>query len=193
MKENEDMEKSAEAFRTISETAEIVDVPQHVLRFWETRFSQVRPMKRGGGRRLYRPNDIDLLLGLKRLLYQEGYTIKGVQKLLKENGVAFVNAVGSGDLLAAEEIANKKKKPQPSSIPTQNELFPEDILPESKKQNHKSGARKLFGFLKNDEEKETVKATKKSPTLVGNNAALLQEVLFELIECKRVLDRSRQT
>lgn len=78
--------KSAEAFRTISEVASELDVPQHVLRFWETKFSQVRPMKRGGGRRYYRPEDVDLLRSIRALLYDDGYTIKGVQKLLREGG-----------------------------------------------------------------------------------------------------------
>jgi DNA-binding transcriptional MerR regulator len=78
------IEKSAQAFRTISEVAAELDVPQHVLRFWESKFSQVRPLKRGGGRRYYRPEDIDLLRRIRTLLYEDGYTIKGVQRLLKE-------------------------------------------------------------------------------------------------------------
>lgn len=80
--------KSASAFRTISEVAEELDVQQHVLRFWETKFSQVRPLKRGGGRRYYRPEDVALLKKIHNLLYTEGYTIKGVQKLLREVGKA---------------------------------------------------------------------------------------------------------
>ena len=88
------MEKSIDAFRTISEAAEELDVPQHVLRFWETRFSQIRPMKRGGGRRYYRPEDMDLLRTIRSLLYGEGYTIRGVQRLLKERGVRAVMAMG---------------------------------------------------------------------------------------------------
>src|ERR1700750_3283371 len=78
------IEKSAQAFRTISEVAPELDVPQHVLRFWESKFSQVRPLKRGGGRRYYRPEDVDLLRRIRSLLYEDGYTIKGVQRLLKE-------------------------------------------------------------------------------------------------------------
>ncbi len=80
--------KSKDAFRTISEVADKLDVQQHVLRFWETKFSQVRPLKRGGGRRYYRPEDVALLTRIHHLLYTEGYTIKGVQKLLKEQGKA---------------------------------------------------------------------------------------------------------
>ena len=80
------VEKSAQAFRTISEVASELDVPQHVLRFWESKFSQVRPLKRGGGRRYYRPEDINLLNSIKDLLYNQGFTIRGVQKLLREGG-----------------------------------------------------------------------------------------------------------
>jgi DNA-binding transcriptional MerR regulator len=82
--------KSPDAFRTISEAADALDLPQHVLRFWETRFSQIKPMKRSGGRRYYRPTDIALLQGIRHLLYDEGYTIKGVQRILREQGAAHV-------------------------------------------------------------------------------------------------------
>ena len=86
--------KSADAFRTISEVSEEVGVPQHVLRFWETKFSQIKPLKRGGGRRYYRPEDIELLNRIRAWLYDDGYTIKGVQKLLREGGAAAVSAPG---------------------------------------------------------------------------------------------------
>lgn len=79
--------KSAEAFRTIGEVSETLDVPQHVLRFWETKFAQIRPLKRGGRRRYYRPADVAMLRGLRELLYVDGYTIRGVRKLLRERGV----------------------------------------------------------------------------------------------------------
>jgi DNA-binding transcriptional MerR regulator len=103
--------KAPDAFRTISEVAEELELPQHVLRFWETRFGQIRPMKRGGGRRYYRPEDVDLLRGIRILLYAEGFTIRGVQRLLKENGVPFVAGVGQtgsvsrGVASAPEELA----------------------------------------------------------------------------------------
>jgi DNA-binding transcriptional MerR regulator len=80
------MDKSPDAFRTISEVAQGLDLPQHVLRFWESRFPQIKPLKRGGGRRYYRPDDVELLRAIKHLLYDEGYTIKGVQRLFKEQG-----------------------------------------------------------------------------------------------------------
>jgi DNA-binding transcriptional MerR regulator len=86
--------KSPEAFRTISEVAEMLDVPQHVLRFWESRFAHIKPIKRAGGRRFYRPEDVDLLRGIRALLYHEGYTIKGVQKVLREKGVRYAAEVG---------------------------------------------------------------------------------------------------
>ncbi len=88
------VEKGPDAFRTISEVAAELDLPQHVLRFWETRFAQIKPLKRGGGRRYYRPDDIDLLRGIRHLLYGDGYTIRGVQQILREQGVRHVQAIG---------------------------------------------------------------------------------------------------
>ena len=87
------MNKAPDAFRTISEVADDLDVPQHVLRFWESRFSQIKPMKRGGGRRYYRPDDVDLLRGIRHLLYGEGYTIRGVQRILREQGLRYVQSI----------------------------------------------------------------------------------------------------
>ncbi|MDR7038145.1 MULTISPECIES: MerR family transcriptional regulator [Methylobacterium] len=93
-------EKAPDAFRTIKEVSEDLDVPQHVLRFWETRFAQIRPVKRAGGRRYYRPTDVDLLRGVRQLLHGQGYTIRGAQRVLRENGVRFVQAVGRGEAAA---------------------------------------------------------------------------------------------
>jgi len=98
--------KAPEAFRTISEVANELDVPKHVLRFWETKFAQVKPMKRGGNRRYYRPEDVDLLRGIRKLLHDEGYTIRGLQKVLRDNGVNYVKnywrAAGASDAPAAK-------------------------------------------------------------------------------------------
>ena len=91
------MDKSAEAFRTISEVADEIGIAKHVLRFWEVKFGHIRPMKRGGGRRYYRPEDMELLKGIRHLLYREGYTIKGVQKILREQGLEVVKALGRGE------------------------------------------------------------------------------------------------
>ena len=109
------MDKSPDAFRTISEVAEGLDLPQHVLRFWESRFPQIKPLKRGGGRRYYRPDDVELLRAIKHLLYDEGYTIKGVQRLFKEQGVRAVAAKSveteEGAAQTAEPIAPAPEPP----------------------------------------------------------------------------------
>lgn len=114
------MQKAPDAFRTISEVAEELNLPPHVLRFWETRFSQIKPMKRGGGRRYYRPDDISLLRGIQHLLYGEGYTIKGVQRILKEQGVNFITdgVEGAGAVTispAAPVEAAPKTDPAPAA------------------------------------------------------------------------------
>src|SRR6516164_10079437 len=106
------MEKSADAFRTISEAAAELGLPQHVLRFWETRFPQIKPLKRAGGRRYYRPRDIELLRLIKHLLYGEGYTIKGVQRVLKEQDAGVLAAVGK---TAAGPSSGVPLPPQPVS------------------------------------------------------------------------------
>ena len=88
------IEKSPEAFRTISEASEILSLPSHVLRFWESKFIQIKPLKRAGGRRFYRPNDILFILGIKKLLHIDGLTIIGVKRLIKENGINFIISIG---------------------------------------------------------------------------------------------------
>ena len=100
--------KSAAAFRTISEVSAQLDLPQHVLRFWETKFPLVKPLKRGGGRRYYRPEDVDLLRRIRDLLYSDGYTIRGVQKLLRQNGAKEEAADGPGDALGPRHRAALK-------------------------------------------------------------------------------------
>lgn len=116
------MEKGPDAFRTISEVAEDLDLPQHVLRFWETRFPQIRPLKRGGGRRYYRPDDVELLRGIRHLLYSEGYTIRGVQRILKDEGPRYVQAIwrdveaeefGAAEFDEAERPAGRRPAREP--------------------------------------------------------------------------------
>lgn len=110
------VKKAQGAFRTISEVADKLNVQQHVLRFWETKFSQVRPLKRGGGRRYYRPEDVSLLQRIHHLLYTEGYTIKGVQKLLKGQGKAQIIAEANNQN-AAPAVAASPKVPAPEVTP----------------------------------------------------------------------------
>jgi DNA-binding transcriptional MerR regulator len=120
-------QKSPEAFRTISEVAAELDVPQHVLRFWETKFAPVRPLKRGGGRRYYRPDDLDLLRGIRSLLYGDGLTIKGVQKILREQGPRYVMELGRGEatLITPARFMPSAQEPAVSNI----HQFPREIEP----------------------------------------------------------------
>lgn len=189
------MDKSPDAFRTISEVGEDLDLPQHVLRFWETRFIQIKPLKRGGGRRYYRPADVELLKGIRTLLYDQGYTIKGVQRLIKDNGNQFVIALGSGDVEAAEEIAQQRhvqqvaeqvqahaaKKPAtPAFDPDDDDLVGAPKF---------SAARRFFGLGGKGEDGGPIGSDQEA--LAKDNRALLQEVLFDLLECKRLLDQIR--
>ncbi|WP_062229188.1 MerR family transcriptional regulator [Aureimonas frigidaquae] len=166
------VDKSADAFRTISEVAEDLDLPQHVLRFWETRFPQIKPMKRGGGRRYYRPDDIDLLKGIRYLLYVKGYTIKGVQKILKESGNRFVIAIGAGDTQGLDAMAT----PQMGHVP-------EAPLPPAEPADRQKGA--LSNLLRRD------RAGAGASALPPDAAARLNQVLLELLELKRLLDQVR--
>lgn len=120
------MDKAPDAFRTISEVADDLDVPQHVLRFWETRFSQIKPMKRSGGRRYYRPDDVDLLKGIRHLLYGEGYTIRGVQRILKEQGVRSVQGLASGQPMDAAAAASSHTEADEHELEAEAEAFVEE-------------------------------------------------------------------
>lgn len=177
------MEKSPDAFRTISEVADELDLPQHVLRFWETRFQQIKPMKRGGGRRYYRPEDVDLLKGIRHLLYDHGYTIKGVQKLLKANGNKFVAAIASGDLATIEALAAASHE-EPTAPKAGN--FEEDQIVGRAKA---PASRRFFNFSGANEDAPEISLGKGSVN--KEDRALLQEALYDLLECKRLLDQVR--
>lgn len=157
------MDKAPDAFRTISEVADDLKVPQHVLRFWESRFTQIKPMKRAGGRRYYRPDDVDLLRGIHHLLYGEGYTIRGVQRILKEQGVKFVEAVWQ------EGAAQPRHGPHDDA-----EAGDVADLPDT---DDETSARPAA----------TASAGARAADLSRDDLRKLQAALFELNECKRLL------
>ncbi|WP_305985233.1 MerR family transcriptional regulator [Roseibium sp. MMSF_3544] len=190
-------DKSPDAFRTISEVADDLDLPQHVLRFWETRFSQIKPLKRGGGRRYYRPDDVELLKGIRHLLYGEGYTIKGVQRILKEQGQRFVMQIWREDAspLQPTVIQNEEAPANAaaSSQVVQDEALPNGVLGE---QDHdeggslpQSGGLNILNRLRG--EKPTPGASAVQPAVSKEDIRRLQATLFELLECKRTLDQAR--
>jgi DNA-binding transcriptional MerR regulator len=117
------LDKAPDAFRTISEVAEEINVPQHVLRFWESRFAQIKPLKRGGGRRYYRPEDIDLLRGVRHLLYGEGYTKRGVQRILREEGLAFVQSVWRAGTQPPPAADEGDEEPESSAVSREEPRF----------------------------------------------------------------------
>jgi len=158
--------KSADAFRTISEVADDLDIPQHVLRFWETRFSQIKPLKRGGGRRYYRPDDVALLKGIRRLLYGEGYTIKGLQRILKEQGPRHVQAIGRGGPVGP---------PTGEGAPAPSAALPESFAPAPP------------GYAGESLSREDALPTRPQPPEGLDDLTLLSAVLAELGECRRLL------
>lgn len=192
------MDKAPDAFRTISEVAQDLDIPQHVLRFWETRFAQIKPMKRSGGRRYYRPDDVDLLKGIRRLLYGEGYTIRGVQRILKEHGVKSVQnladsaaAVSFGALeeaIGQSLIEDDDNAPAPPGTEADDEEYEgsdEDGID--------------FRFVETEED---ILATFRGASPPGRNSDAgaidrerldrerLEGVLRDLIDCRQLLDRA---
>ncbi len=174
------MEKAPDAFRTISEVADEIDVPQHVLRFWESRFPQIHPMKRGGGRRYYRPDDVDLLRGIRHLLYGEGYTIRGVQRILREQGAAFVQDVRRADAEA----------PPPQS---EEDRIGQELGKQSNEQRLEPN---LFGLSNQRREPSLESASPVEPPARRlaemENRRKLQAVLDELVACRRIIDAALQ-
>ena len=170
------MDKSPDAFRTISEVADELDVPQHVLRFWESRFPQIRPMKRAGGRRYYRPDDVDLLRGIRHLLYGEGYTIRGVQRILRDQGPKFVQAVWQPGAT------------QPPIAPHDEPADDVGRLPPDE------AAKTLFGLLQAPPATEPETAERapspSAPRLTHDHVRRLQSALHELRECRELIDKA---
>ncbi len=191
---SEPLDKAPDAFRTISEVAQDLDIPQHVLRFWETRFAQIKPMKRSGGRRYYRPDDVDLLKGIRRLLYGEGYTIRGVQRILKEHGIKSVQSLADGTAAvsfgAIEEAIGQS---------LMEDDFSEAAAPaeaeEDEEEYEASGEDGIdFRFVETEED---ILATFRGDGAARGTAGAhtidrerLQGVLKELINCRQLLDRA---
>jgi DNA-binding transcriptional MerR regulator len=170
--------KSPDAFRTISEVAEDLDIPQHVLRFWETRFSQIKPLKRGGGRRYYRPDDVALLKGIRRLLYGEGYTIKGLQRILKEQGPRHVQAIGRGGEIGAMPgaAAPRPVPAAPLAVPPTEAATAAPTRPAVAGEPG-FAAKALLSTLPRAPQ----------PSVGTDDLAFLKATLFELTECRRLL------
>ena len=120
--------KSPEAFRTISEVSKDLALPQHVLRFWETKFAQIKPIKRGGGRRYYRPEDVKLLKGIKSLLYNDGYTIRGVQKVIRENGTKKILLNELQNISFTDEENNNKENENKMSLHSLRETIRKKLM-----------------------------------------------------------------
>ena len=160
--------KGPDAFRTISEVAEVLDLPQHVLRFWETRFRQIKPMKRGGGRRYYRPEDVALLRGIRYLLYGEGYTIRGVQRILKEQGIQYVTGAFENQSASPEDGQSAPGSAEMAPVEAAPVNEPAEVIPQLASTNSSGGER-----------------------LAGEDLNRLQSTLAELAELKRLLDQAR--
>jgi len=172
------LDKAPDAFRTISEVAEEINVPQHVLRFWESRFSQIRPLKRGGGRRYYRPLDVDLLRGVRHLLYGEGYTIRGVQRILREQGLAYVQSVWRG---AAEPPLPDFDDETAGAEDDSPDIELAETGPAEKEPSGRREPKVVLPPLNNA-------AATKQPGIHGEGRRKLQSALDELIACRRLLD-----
>jgi DNA-binding transcriptional MerR regulator len=177
------VDKSPDAFRTISEVADDLDLPQHVLRFWETRFAQIKPLKRGGGRRYYRPDDVELLKGIRHLLYGQGYTIRGVQRILKSDGVRFVQSIGRGEL----KVAAAPPEPPGEADPAFLDEIGEQAEPEFEEAAHPAPPAVIPGSAEVASHREPSAAELAGGHLTPQQAASLMAALDELLECQRVL------
>jgi DNA-binding transcriptional MerR regulator len=184
--------KSPEAFRTISEVSEDLDVPQHVLRFWESRFAHIRPVKRAGGRRYYRPEDVDLLRGIRTLLYADGYTIRGVQKILKDRGVRHVVEIGRGEARA------ERAMPEPDSTPEAIDPFDAPLVPPEEPQHARAAIAKLerahaegelLPLVQEPIPEPAIDTEPASPSLSSEQRVRLEFLLAELLSFKKRLGR----
>ena len=185
------MDKAPDAFRTISEVADEIDVPQHVLRFWESRFAQIKPMKRGGGRRYYRPDDIGLLRGIRHLLYGEGYTIRGVQRILKEHGIKSVQGLADASVIASfgaiEEVIGR------SILEQDHDGTPGIDLDDDDYDGAEDGIDLRLAEPDDDEIPVAFEGGRAADIAVSAHSldvARLQGVLQDLIVCRQLIDRA---
>ena len=194
------MDKAPDAFRTISEVAQELDIPQHVLRFWETRFAQIKPMKRSGGRRYYRPDDVDLLKGIRRLLYGEGYTIRGVQRILKEHGIKSVQGLADHSAAvsfgAMEETIGQALMEDDLAVGGGETAEPGDDEDGDYEGSDDEGID--FRFVETEEDILTTfragshhtPPARLPPGLPPEDRERLQGALKELLDCRQLLDRA---
>jgi DNA-binding transcriptional MerR regulator len=187
------LDKAPDAFRTISEVADDLDIPQHVLRFWETRFTQIKPMKRSGGRRYYRPDDVDLLKGIRRLLYGEGYTIRGVQRILKEHGIKSVQGLADQNSAVSfgaveEAIGLSLQEPEEGEAGGI-----EGVGLDGDDNDYETDKGIDYRFVETDEDGLIVpfgkgKAAAAPGSLGGPDRERLERVLQDLVACRQLLD-----
>jgi DNA-binding transcriptional MerR regulator len=182
------LDKAPDAFRTISEVADDLDIPQHVLRFWETRFAQIKPMKRSGGRRYYRPDDVDLLRGIRRLLYGEGYTIRGVQRILKEHGIKSVQGLADASVIASfgaiEEVIGR------TILEQDHDGTPGIDLDDDDYDGGEDGIDLRLAESDDDDIPVAFEGGSAAVSARALDVARLEGVLQDLIACRQLLDRA---
>lgn len=188
------MEKSADAFRTISEAAAELGLPQHVLRFWETRFPQIKPLKRAGGRRYYRPRDIELLRLIKHLLYGEGYTIKGVQRVLKEQDAG---ALAAAAMVPADQSSDLPLPPQPISdehqpAPSWQFANSDRLIGASRPAGEHGSSGFPAAFDPGDFAAQDAARRNDARAFAVADIERLQAALTELAECSEILSAARR-
>jgi DNA-binding transcriptional MerR regulator len=194
------MDKASGAYRTISEVGDELDIPQHVLRFWETRFPQIKPMKRSGGRRYYRPADVILLKGIRRLLYGEGYTIKGVQRILAIQGVGVVQRAGGASGEDHASIADIAAPEGPAAAagasPLAGEAHPEELHAPREEADEDALASDALPMAEDLFQDHAVAVAPEPPrsasALSLDHRGLLRGALEDLSECARLLDLLRE-
>ena len=193
------LDKAPDAFRTISEVADDLDVPQHVLRFWETRFAQIKPMKRSGGRRYYRPEDVNLLRGIRHLLYGQGYTIRGVQRILREQGIKTVQNWQTGaisPMVPAEDDEPDHEEMLRSAVSEEmsDDFDAGDGDDVGEASSHELPSAAIASFIdaarhhRAPASASLADSLSEKPHLDERNVAKLRVALDELLECRRLLD-----